>query len=128
MSNVAYPANKQGVDSVQHGQTVYLFIYYTVQSIPRNEPGVSTYQILSGNRVIYAATYTFTQHTTDPRSNARYTSWIVPRDLPYGVYTFQGTLRLDGQTQARTWTFSVVRQPSEPAPFSWTDSSPGGGG
>jgi hypothetical protein len=104
-------AKRQGLDQLTHGEKVSLVMYYTIKSLPKPVRRETTYQILDATgRVIFGVP--FPPGTEDHTGQlARYTSYTVSPSLTFGVYKFKAILTLGKASQARTWTFAVVRGP-----------------
>lgn len=98
---------EQGTDVVYHGEQVALYIYYTVQSLPHAEARLTSYLISGPEGTVFRVSYPGTE--TAAGTYVRFVYWTVPADLPYGLYTFTGTLRIDGRTQSREWRFALAR-------------------
>lgn len=101
-----------GLDTVMRSQTVCLEIFWTERSMPRSEQRTTTYTVLNASgRTVYQVQFQGTESVPPsfPAKIARFTKYTVPSDLPFGVYTFRGTLTLGGQTQTQSWRFAVVR-------------------
>ncbi len=100
---------RQGTDQVTRGQKTSLVMYYTIKSMPKAVKRVTTYQIRDASgRTVFGVT--FPPGTEDHSGQfARYTAYIVPTNLPFGVYTYRANLTLAKSTQTRTWLFAVVR-------------------
>jgi hypothetical protein len=86
-------------------------MFYTVHSLPpRTLSRRTTYRIVQGNRTIFSVSFGGTITPSEIGHFIRYFSpFTIPRTLPFGVYTFRGTLAIDGQSQTRSWTFAVIR-------------------
>lgn len=113
-----------GLDTVKRGQKVCLEIFYTINSMPGSLKRVATYQLTNGaGRTIYKVAFPGTQTVPSalPDHEARFTPYTVPRDLPFGVYTFKGTLTLGSRSQSRVWHFAVVRGTLYGAVLSYLD-------
>jgi hypothetical protein len=104
-----------GLDTVTYGQSVCLELFYTIDSMPKSESRVTTYDVLNATgQVVYGVSFQGTESkpASLPFRQARYAPVTVSSALPYGVYHFRATLKLDSQTQTRTWTLAIVRGPS----------------
>jgi hypothetical protein len=103
---------ESGLDTVMYGQSVCLEMFYTINSLPKSEPRVTTYEVLTAaNKVAYGVSFqgTETRPGTVPFRQARYAPFTVPSSLPFGVYRFRATLKLGSSSQTRIWSFAIVR-------------------
>lgn len=110
VANVGNPGNRQGLDAVQPGQRVWLMMYFTINSVPRRLTRTTTYEILRGNIVVFRAPFKATIGPTDVGRFIRYTVYMPPTTLPFGLYTFRATLTIDGQSKRRTWQFALLKR------------------
>lgn len=113
VAHVDNPGNLQGLHAIHRGDTVWLMLYFSVHSIPKKTSGVSTYQIIQGKATKYSASFAFPVEPP-PRSYSRVDPYAVPRDLPFGIYTFRASVKIaKGKTLTASWQFAVVRAPQE---------------
>lgn len=102
------------LDGALRKQNVWLMLYYTVRSNPKGASAISTYQIRSGKRVWYSASFPWSEAKHSTGTYIRFDQAIIPKTLPFGVYSFRVMLTLNGRHQSATWQFAVVRSPSVP--------------
>jgi hypothetical protein len=87
-------------------------MYFTVRSSPASYRRITTYDVQSNGKSVFKVSFSTTQKPTDLGHFVRYTIYVVPRTLPYAVYEFRATLRIDSKQQTRAWRFAVVRSAS----------------
>ena len=75
--------------------------------MPRSVSRTTSYRILRGKTVVFTATFKGTQGHVG--TFIRFTDLILPAGLPYAVYQFQGTIKLQARSQTRFWKFALVR-------------------
>lgn len=102
-------ANMKGVTKVRRGQTVWLFVYYTVSRAPKQMSFYSTYAVQHGSSMVRSKTYKGVQKKNGTGRFARYDDWTVAAKQPLGTYSFKATLTLGGQKKTATWKFKVVK-------------------
>ena len=110
VSNPHNPGNLKGIDHVRRGEKVWLMMYYTVSSVPKAVTRVTAYQIRAGSAVVYHVSYKGTQKVGEVGHFSRYSAYTIPKNIPYGMYSFQAQLKLgSSKTQSLSWSFAVVR-------------------
>jgi hypothetical protein len=97
------------LDVVKPGQTVCLLMYFTIRSVPRTVKSTRTYTITLARRTVFKVSFGGSVAPGGTGRFVRFTYYVPPRSLPFGVYSFHATLRLDGKSQTRTWKFAIVR-------------------
>jgi hypothetical protein len=102
-------ANMKGMKTVHRGQTVWLFVYYTVSRAPKKMSFYSTYAIVHGSSTVRSKTYKGTQTKNGTGRFGRYDDWLVPRKQPLGTYTFKASLQFGKHKKSATWKFKIVR-------------------
>jgi hypothetical protein len=102
-------ADMKGIKTVHRGQTVWLFLYYTVTHAPKKMSFYSTYTVMHGSSTVRSKTYKGKQNKNGTGRFGRYDDWTVPARQPLGKYTFKATLQFGKQKKSATWTFKVVR-------------------
>lgn len=101
-------ADKRGRDVVRPSDKVNLLLYFTVHSLPKSLPRVTTYEITRDHRTVFSAAYRGQQGAQDVGLFVRFIPFSAPRDSVPDIYTFRATLRIGNQSQTRTWNFVVV--------------------
>lgn len=112
VSTVKARANRQGLNAVKQGQKVWLMMYFTIKDLPRKVTRVTSYEILdSQGRALFRVAFkgTVGPPPQDLGSTVRYTTYLAPGGLPFGVYQFRATLKMATKSQTRVWKFAVVR-------------------
>jgi hypothetical protein len=99
----------QGMKTVHRGQTVWLFVYYTVSQVPRQTSRYQTYTIMHGSKTVSSRTYKGTQHKHETGRYARFDTWVVAAKQPTGTYVFKGMVQLGSQKKTSTWKFAVAK-------------------
>jgi hypothetical protein len=102
-------ANMKGITRVRRGQTVWLFVYYTVSHVPKKVTRYQTYAVLRANKTMSSKTYKGTQNKGETGRYARFDTWTAPKKAPLGRYVFKGTVRLGSKSRSATWKFQVIR-------------------
>ncbi len=102
-------ANMKGMKTVHRGQTVWLFVYYTVTRAPKKMSFYSTYAVFHGSSRVRSKTYKGTQNKNGTGRFGRYDDWTALRTQPLGRYTFKASLQFGKKKKTATWTFNVVR-------------------
>ena len=102
-------ANMKGMKSARRGQTVWLFVYFTVSRVPKQTTLYATYAVKHGSSNVRSKTYKATQHKNETGRFARYDDWVIPSKQPLGTYTFKATVQIGNQKKSVTWKFSIVR-------------------
>ncbi|GAC1623688.1 MAG: hypothetical protein NVS4B2_00800 [Chloroflexota bacterium] len=113
-SKVRAKANKQGLNSVRLGQKVWLMMYFTTKDLPKKLTRVTTYDVrdMRGRSVFKVAFKgDIGPAPKDLGATVRYTTYLVPRNLAFGVYQFRATLKIGSVSRTRQWRFAVVRSP-----------------
>ena len=110
VSRVNNPGNLSGLVAVRPGSKVWLMMYYTVKSVPKNTQRVTTYSIQFKGRTIFKVAYKGSLKRTDTGRFSRYAVYSVPRTLPFGSYTYQGALTVGKKVKTKSWKFSIAKQ------------------
>jgi hypothetical protein len=84
-------------------------MYFTINSVPRTLHSTRTYRVTFGNRTVFSVSFGATVPPNGTGRFVRFTYYVPPRGLPFGVYTFRATLKLDGRSKSRTWRFALLR-------------------
>jgi hypothetical protein len=103
--------DQKGLNAVHHADQTALVMYFTVRSSPSTLTRITTYEVRRGAKTVFKVSFSSKQTPTDLGHFVRFTIYVVPRNLPYGVYEFRATLKIDNKQQARSWRFAVVRSP-----------------
>lgn len=110
VSRINNPGNLQGLATVTPGSHVWLMMYYTVHVLPRTEQRVTTYWITARGHTVYKVTYRTPQKVTEQGRFSRYTIYLVPTTLPFGVYYYHADLSIGGIKHQKTWKFTVGKR------------------
>jgi hypothetical protein len=82
---------------------------FTITSVPRTVNSTRTYAVTHGSQTVFKVSFGGTVGPGGTGRFVRFTYYVPPRTLPFGVYTFKGTLKLAGKSQSRTWKFALLR-------------------
>jgi hypothetical protein len=99
----------EGLDAVRPPQGVCLMMYYSVQSQPRSLTRTTTYEILQGKRMVYAAEYRTQEPATEIGKQIRYSPYTIAASLPFGLYSYRAKLQIGTVVRQREWQFAVLR-------------------
>ncbi len=115
VAKVNNPGNLRGLTAVRPGSTIWLMMYYTVNSLPKKMTRITTYIITYRGRIMFQAVYRGPIKPTETGRRSRYTVYTVPRSASYGSYRFKAKLAIGKRVQAKTWKFAVGKQERETA-------------
>jgi hypothetical protein len=104
------PGNFLGLAEVKPSTNVWLMMYYTVNSLPRNATRLTTYQVTYAGRVVFKVAYKTSIKKADLGRFSRYQEFTIPRTLPYGKYVFKASLAIAGNTKSKGWHFAVGKK------------------
>ena len=110
VSKVGNAGDLSGLASVKPGTRVWLMMYYTVRSIPKNLQRITMYEIDSGSNPVFRQSFRTTIKRTELGRFSRYTVYTVPASLRYGPYRFRAVLSIGKVTRAKGWKFRVGKQ------------------
>jgi hypothetical protein len=106
------PGNRQGLDTVAPHQKVRLMLYYTILGLPKTVIRITTYEIVAPDgRDVFSVSFKGKEHAGDVGRFIRFTYFMPPFGLPFGVYVFRGSLSFAGHKQTRTWQFAITGAP-----------------
>jgi len=110
VSQVGDKGDLAGLAAIKPGTRVWLMMYYTVRSLPRNMTRVTTYTVTFGKQTVYSRSFKTTIRRTEIGRFSRYDSYTVPPALPYGKYAFRATLVIGKTSRAKNWKFRVAKE------------------
>lgn len=106
VSKVGNPGDLTGLSIVKRGSTVWLMMYYSVNT-KRKITRTTSYAIVHKGSTLFSRTYQTNEKHGEQGRFSRYISYTVPRSLPWGEYSYRATLRLGSRSRTKLWTFRI---------------------
>jgi hypothetical protein len=108
MSKLNNPGDLAGLAAVRPGSHVWLMIYYTLTHLPRALTRVATYDILSGQKLLFRVVFSAKEKAGANGRFVKYTVYHLPGTMAFGSYRFRATLAIGHTSQSKQWKFKVA--------------------
>jgi hypothetical protein len=113
VAKVHNPGDFRGLLAVRPGSTVWLMMYYTLKSLPKQMTRLTTYTIKYRGRIIFQISYKAPIKSTDVGRRSRYTVYRIPRTARFGSYVYSAALQIGKRRQTKSWKFAVAKHNRE---------------
>jgi len=103
----------RGLLAVRRGSTVWLMMYYTLKSLPKQMTRLTTYTVKYHGKILFQISYKAPIKSADVGRRSRYTVYTIPRTASFGSYVYSAALQIGKRRQTKSWKFAVANHDRE---------------